>query len=55
VAGYLYTKAPAITRNLQVKGFGNFIARTHLELDLTNQQAVQEFFQYEMPEQVHSI
>jgi GDP-L-fucose synthase len=40
-------------RNLQAKGFSNIVTRTHAELDLTNQQAVKEFFQSERPDQVY--
>lgn len=35
----------AITRRLQADGFHNIVTRTHAELDLTSQQAVEEFFQ----------
>jgi GDP-L-fucose synthase len=34
------------------KGYTNFVLRTHTELDLTNQQAVNEFFAAEKPEYV---
>jgi GDP-L-fucose synthase len=43
----------AIVRNLQAQGFGNILTRTHAELDLINQRAVEEFFQKERPEQVY--
>ena len=43
----------AIVRNLQSKGFTNIITRTRAELDLTNQGAVQAFFDSEKPEQVY--
>jgi len=39
-------------RNLEAKGFNNLITRTHAELDLTNQQAVEDFFASEKPEYV---
>jgi GDP-L-fucose synthase len=42
----------AIVRCLEDHGFGNLILRSHDELDLTNQQAVQEFFAKERPEYV---
>jgi len=42
----------AIKRNLESKGYTNFISRTHKELDLTNQQAVDDFFEIERPEYV---
>lgn len=43
----------AIVRNLQSKGFTNIITRTRAELDLTNQGAVQAFFEAEKPQQVY--
>ena len=43
----------AIVRNLQTKGFTNIVTRTHAELDLTNQAAVQAFFKSEKPDQVY--
>ena len=43
----------AIVRNLQAKGFGNIVTRTHAELDLTSQAAVQTFFEKEKPSQVY--
>ncbi len=43
----------AIVRNLQAKGFTNIITRTRAELDLTNQGAVQAFFEAEKPQQVY--
>jgi len=43
----------AIMRNLTAKGFGNIVTRTHAQLDLTNQAAVQAFFESEKPDQVY--
>ena len=43
----------AIVRNLQSKGFTNIITRTRTELDLTDQQAVDAFFESEKPQQVY--
>ncbi len=43
----------AIVRALQQQGHGNIITRTHAELDLTNQAAVQAFFAAENPTQVY--
>jgi GDP-L-fucose synthase len=43
----------AIIRNLEAKGFNNIITRTRSELDLTNQAAVQAFFQSEQPHHVY--
>jgi GDP-L-fucose synthase len=42
----------AIYRRLQKEGFTNIITRTHSELDLCNQKAVEEFFASEKPEYV---
>ena len=42
----------AILRNLQNRGYTNFVLRTHSELDLTNQAAVNDFFEREKPEYV---
>ena len=39
-------------RNLDSKGYHNIITRTHSKLDLTNQQAVNDFFETERPEYV---
>ena len=43
----------AIVRTLQQQGQTHFVTRTHAELDLTNQAAVQAFFQKEKPTQVY--
>ena len=43
----------AIVRALQKQGETNVVARTHAELDLTNQAAVQQFFAQEKPTQVY--
>jgi GDP-L-fucose synthase len=53
VAGHRGMVGSAIVRELQAKEFANIVTRTHAELDLTNQQAVQNFFQEEKPEQVY--
>lgn len=42
----------AIVRELQRQGFTNIITRTHAQLDLTNQKAVNDFFASERPEYV---
>ena len=42
----------AIMRNLQSKGYQNFITRTSSELDLRNQQQVADFFAAEKPDYV---
>jgi GDP-L-fucose synthase len=43
----------AIVRTLNENGYQNILTRTHAELDLTNQAAVQDFFQTEKPDQVY--
>ena len=50
VAGHRGLVGSAIWRNLQQKGYTNLIGRTHAELDLTDQQAVEAFFEAEKPE-----
>jgi GDP-L-fucose synthase len=52
VAGHRGLVGSAIVRNLEAKGYTNIIKRTHMELDLTNQQAVRDFFNKELPEYV---
>ena len=52
IAGHRGLVGSAILKNLQEKGYTNIITRTHSELDLTNQQAVAEFFEDEKPEYV---
>ena len=53
VAGHRGMVGSAIVRNLQAKGYANIVTRTHAELDLTNQAAVQAFFKEEKPDQVY--
>ncbi|QWC95507.1 GDP-L-fucose synthase [Polynucleobacter paneuropaeus] len=53
VAGHRGMVGSAIVRNLQAKGYANIVTRTHAELDLTNQAAVQAFFEEEKPDQVY--
>jgi len=52
IAGHRGLVGSAILKNLQKKGYSNLITRTHSELDLTDRQAVAEFFQKEKPEYV---
>ena len=52
VAGHRGMVGSAIVRELKRQGYTNIITRTHKELDLTNQQAVIEFFAQEKPEYV---
>ena len=53
VAGHRGMVGSAIVRTLQQQGQANFVTRTHAELDLTNQAAVQAFFAQEKPTQVY--
>jgi len=52
VAGHRGLVGAAIMRELELNNFSNVITRTHAELDLCNQSAVQEFFANEKPEYV---
>lgn len=52
VAGHRGMVGSAIVRNLESKGYKNIITRTHKELDLLNQEAVNKFFEKEKPEYV---
>lgn len=52
VAGHRGLVGSAIVKNLLSRGYTNLIYRTHQELDLTNQRAVEEFFELEKPEYV---
>jgi GDP-L-fucose synthase len=53
VAGHRGMVGSAIVRTLEQQGQTNFVTRTHAELDLTNQAAVQAFFAQERPTQVY--
>ena len=53
VAGHRGMVGSAIVRNLQAQGYTNIVTRTHAELDLTNQAAVQAFFELEKPSKVY--
>ena len=52
VAGHRGMVGSAIVRELQRNGYTNIVTRTHKELDLCRQQAVEEFFAAERPEYV---
>lgn len=52
VAGHRGMVGSAIVRELQKRGYGNIVTRTHAELDLTDQKAVEKFFEQERPEYV---
>lgn len=52
LAGHRGLVGGAILRQLKKEGFENIVTRTHSELDLCNQQAVDKFFETEKPEYV---
>lgn len=52
VAGHRGLVGSALMRQLNAQGYSNIVTRTHAELDLTNQQAVANFFEAEKPEYV---
>lgn len=49
VAGHRGMVGAAIVRALEARGFHHIVARSHADLDLKNQQAVQGFFREERP------
>jgi GDP-L-fucose synthase len=53
IAGHRGMAGSAIIRELQKQGQTNIVARTHADLELTNQQAVRDFFKAEKPDQVY--
>jgi len=53
VAGHRGMVGSAIVRTLKAQGYYDILTRTHAELDLTNQSAVEEFFRIEKPDQVY--
>jgi GDP-L-fucose synthase len=52
IAGHRGLVGSAIVKNLQEKGYANLMLKTHKELDLIDQKAVEVFFQEEKPEYV---
>lgn len=50
VAGHRGLVGSAIVRQLEAKGYSNFVFRTHKELDLVNQTQVNDFFAAEKPD-----
>ena len=52
IAGHRGLVGSALVRRLNAKGYTNLVMRTHAELDLKDQQAVQAFFSVEKPEYV---
>jgi GDP-L-fucose synthase len=53
VAGHRGMVGSAIVRALEAVGQSNIVMRTHAELDLTNQAAVQAFIAQEKPDQIY--
>ena len=49
VAGHRGMVGSAIVRELERQGYTNIITRTHKELDLCRQDAVEEFFASPIP------
>lgn len=52
IAGHRGMVGSALKRELERRGFQNFLLRTSAELDLRNQQAVKDFFEKEKPDYV---
>lgn len=52
IAGHRGMVGGAILRALQAQGYNNIVTRTHAELDLTNQAAVNSFFAEQKPQYV---
>ena len=52
IAGHRGMVGSAITRRLEELGYRNIVSRTSKELDLTNQAAVNDFFESEKPDYV---
>jgi GDP-L-fucose synthase len=53
VAGHLGMAGSAIVRALKGCGHDNIVARSHADLDLTNQSAVRMFLEAERPDQIY--
>ena len=52
IAGHRGLVGSALVRALQSQGYTNLVYRTHAQMDLQNQTAVEEFFAQEQPEYV---
>lgn len=52
IAGHRGLVGSALVRRLQAKGYTNILTRTHAELELRDQKAVQAFFAAEKPDYV---
>jgi GDP-L-fucose synthase len=52
VAGHRGLVGSALVRKLEAEGFDNILARTHADLDLTDEHATRAFFEAEKPDHV---
>ena len=52
MAGHRGLVGSAIWNNLKARGYNNLVGKSHSELDLTDQNAVKEFFDTEKPDAV---
>jgi GDP-L-fucose synthase len=52
IAGHRGLVGSALMKALQARGYSNLLTRTHAELDLTDQKAVEAFFEEEKPDYV---
>lgn len=52
IAGHHGLVGSAIWNNLEKRGYHNLVGRSHKELDLTDQYAVEKFFDEEKPDAV---
>jgi len=52
IAGHYGLVGSAIMRSLQTAGFSNLLTRTHAQLDLLDQKAVNDFLEKEKPEYI---
>ena len=52
IAGHRGMVGSSLMRLLQARGYKNIITRRHSELDLTRQEAVEQFFEEERPEYI---
>ena len=50
IAGHHGLVGSAIWNNLKKRGYNNMVGRSHKELDLTDQYAVEKFFDEERPD-----
>ena len=53
IAGHRGMVGSAIQKTLRAQGYSNVVTKTHVELDLTNQKMVEDFFYHEKPDHVY--